>query len=133
MSDWNARIAVASGNDMKAEHRAFGVPAHSGEMAAHTSSRLDRWALARIQSTVTSAPIRFMLWDGCARPSTGPAIATILFKNRPALLGWVWDPDLNFGEAYMSGAVEIRGDLVRLLEETYRAFGFSRPRPWWLW
>src|SRR6202140_2027808 len=33
----------------------------------------------------------------------------------------------------MSGGVEIRGDLVRLLEEIYRAFGFSRPRPWWLW
>jgi cyclopropane-fatty-acyl-phospholipid synthase len=45
----------------------------------------------------------------------------------------VWDPELNFGEAYMSGAVEIRGDLVRLLEEIYRAFGFSKSRPWWLW
>ena len=41
------------------------------------------------------------------RPS---AIGTIRFKNRLALWSWVWDPELNFGEAYMSGSVEIGGD-----------------------
>jgi cyclopropane-fatty-acyl-phospholipid synthase len=133
VSDWNARIAVASGNEVKAEDRAFGVPAHSSEMAPHTSSRLDRWALARIQRTVKSSPIRFMLWDGFELPPAAASpVATILFKNRPALFGWVWDPELNFGETYMSGAVEIRGDLQRLLEEIYRTFSFSRPRRWWL-
>jgi cyclopropane-fatty-acyl-phospholipid synthase len=45
----------------------------------------------------------------------------------------VWDAELNFGEAYMSGAVEIWGDLFRLLEEIYRAFRPSKHRPWWLW
>jgi cyclopropane-fatty-acyl-phospholipid synthase len=55
----------------------------------------------------------------------------VAFKNRRALFGWVWDAELNFGEAYMSGAVEIHGDLVRLLEVAYRALG-TRPRPWWL-
>jgi cyclopropane-fatty-acyl-phospholipid synthase len=130
----NARPAVASGHEMNAGHlRAFDVPAYSSEMAARASTCLDRWALARIQSTVTSAPIRFMLWDGFAQPATGLAVATILFKNRPALLSWVWDPDLNFGEAYMSGAVEIRGDLLTVLEAIYRSLAVQTPRPWWLW
>ena len=135
MTDWNARAAVTSGHDMKAGHHlpTFDVPAYSSEMAARASTRLDRWALARIQSTVPSAPIRFMLWDGFALPATRAAVATILFKNRPALLGWVWDPDLNFGEAYMSGAVEIRGDLLTVLEAIYRASAVQKPRPWWLW
>jgi cyclopropane-fatty-acyl-phospholipid synthase len=97
------------------------------------STSLDRWALARIQRSVTSAPIRFVLWDGFELSTAGPAVATILFKNRSALWGWVWDPELNFGEAYMSGAVEIRGDLLALLEAIYRAFGSSTRRPWWLW
>ena len=120
---------------MKTDHlRTFDVPAYSSEVAPRASTMLDRWALARIQSTVRSAPIRFMLWDGFERPPTaGPAVATIVFKNRPALLGWVWDPELNFGEAYMSGAVEIRGDLLKTLEEIYRALGTSTRRPWWLW
>jgi cyclopropane-fatty-acyl-phospholipid synthase len=135
VTGWNARATVASGPEMKAGHlRTFDVPAYSSEVAPLASTMLDRWALARIQSTVRSAPIRFMLWDGFERPSTaGPAVATILFKNRPALLGWVWDPELNFGEAYMSGAAEVRGDLLKTLEEIYRALGTSRRRPWWLW
>ena len=68
-----------------------------------------------------SAPIRFALWDGFGLSSRGRDVATIRFKNRRALFGWVWDPDLNFGETYMSGAVDINGDLVELLEAVYRA------------
>lgn len=114
--------------------RALDVPADSSKVAALASTGLDRWALARIQRTVESAPIRFMLWDGYQLPSSpGRAVATILFKNRPALLGWVWDPELNFGEAYMSGAVEVRGDLLAALEEIYRALARPRLRQWWLW
>jgi len=114
--------------------RPWAVPEGSGGAAAHASTWLDRWALARIQRTVASAPIRFLLWDGFELPSTaGPAVATIRFKHRSALIGWVWDPDLNVGEGYMSGAVEIRGDLLALLEAIYRASGTSIHRPWWLW
>ena len=130
----NARGAVASGDEMKTRRlRTFDVPAYSSEMVPRPSTWLDRWAVASIQSTVTSAPIRFMLWDGFSLPSTGSAVATILFKNRPALLSWVWDPDLNFGEAYMSGSVEVRGDLLGALEAIFRALTVQKSRPWWLW
>jgi cyclopropane-fatty-acyl-phospholipid synthase len=105
----------------------------SSDIVPGASTILDRWALGRIQRTVASAPLRFVLWDGFERPSpAGPPVATILFKNRRALFSWVWDPDLNFGEAYMFGAVEIGGDLLRMLEEVYRAL-VTKPRPWWLW
>jgi cyclopropane-fatty-acyl-phospholipid synthase len=105
----------------------------SNEIGSVASTRLDRWALARIQQSVASAPLRFVLWDGFAlAPNAGPPVATIVFKNRRALYSWVWDPDLNFGEAYMFGAVEIRGDLLALLEATYRARE-PKPRPRWLW
>ena len=96
------------------------------------STRFDRWALGRIQQTVASAPLRFVLWDGFELPpKAGPAVASIVFKNRRALFGWTWDPDLNFGEAYVFGGVEIQGDLLGMLEATYRALA-TRPRPWWL-
>jgi cyclopropane-fatty-acyl-phospholipid synthase len=105
----------------------------SSHVASVVSTALDHWALGRIRETVASAPIRFALWDGFELPATaGPAVATIVFKNRRALFSWVRDPDLNFGETYMFGAVEIRGDLLGMLEEVYRALA-ARPRPWWLW
>jgi cyclopropane-fatty-acyl-phospholipid synthase len=131
---WNARVAV-TGSEMKAQHvRAFDVSAYSSDVDPLASTSLDRWALARIQRTVKSAPIRFMLWDGFELPSRmDRALATILFRNRPALLSWVWDPELNFGETYMSGAVEIRGELLPLLEAIYRVLAPTGRRPWWLW
>jgi cyclopropane-fatty-acyl-phospholipid synthase len=95
------------------------------------STRLDRWALARIQQSVASAPLRFLLWDGYELPPpAGSPVATIVFRNRLALFSWVWNPDLYFGEAYMFGAVEIRGDLVATLEAVYCALA-SAPRAWW--
>src|SRR6266850_8443827 len=120
---------------MKPEHlRAFSVPSFSSEVAPAASTRLDRWALARIQRTVASAPVRFALWDGFElSPDAGQPVGTILFKNRRALFSWVWDPDLNFGEAYMFGAVELQGDLVETLSEIYRALRRSKSRHWWLW
>jgi cyclopropane-fatty-acyl-phospholipid synthase len=130
-----ASLTTKAGEAMKlARVHAFPGLAFSGEMTRVTSTALDRWILARIQRPVASAPVRFMLWDGFELPSTaGPPVATVVFKNRRALVSWAWDPDLNFGEAYMFGAVEIRGDLVRLLTDVYRALGSSKPRPWWLW
>jgi cyclopropane-fatty-acyl-phospholipid synthase len=135
VSDWHRSVVAESASGLKGERlRAVGVAAHSTDLTPRASSRLDRWALTSIQRSVVSAPIRFVLWDGFELQSrVGPPVATILFKNRPALLGWVWDPELNFGEAFMSGAVEIRGDLLALLEAIYRVVGASRHRPWWLW
>jgi cyclopropane-fatty-acyl-phospholipid synthase len=96
-------------------------------------TRFDRWALGRISESVASAPVRFVLWDGFELSrAPAPPVGTIVFHNRRALFSWLWDPDLNFGEAYMFGAVDIRGDLVATLEAVYRA-RVTRPRPWWLW
>jgi cyclopropane-fatty-acyl-phospholipid synthase len=114
--------------------RAFSVPTFSSDTAPQPSTFVEQWALARIQRSVASARVRFTLWDGFELPGpAGAPVGTIVFKNRRALFSWVWDPDLNFGEAYMFGAVEIHGDLVETLSEIYRALKRSRPRAWWLW
>ena len=73
-------------------------------IAAYRSTRFDQWAVRRIQKFVQDAPIRFVLWDGFELPSpSGAPVATMLFKERSALYGWMWDPELNFGETYMAG------------------------------
>ena len=98
------------------------------------STVFDRWAVSRIQRFVRTAPIRFLLWDGFERPSlSGPPVATLVFKNRSALYGWMWDPELNFGETYMEGLIDVDGDLLALLEAIYRHFVRLRRRPFWLW
>ena len=111
----------------------FSAPAFSQQSAASTSTAADRWALARIQHAVSSARVRFVLWDGFElSASPREPVATLVFKNRRALLATMWHPDLHLGDAYMSGAIEIRGDLVAMLNDVYHALGQRRPRPWWL-
>jgi cyclopropane-fatty-acyl-phospholipid synthase len=107
-------------------HHAF-----SSDVVHAPSTRLDRWLLRQLQRTVAPAPLRFVLWDGFeVQPPGSPPVATIIFRNRRALFGSLWDPDLNFGEAYMFGALEIQGDLLEALEAVYHGV-HSGPRPWW--
>ena len=116
---------------MKIDAREFSVPTFSNEAAPRASTPVDRWVLGRIRASVATARLRFVLWDGFELPHAGAAapVGTIVFRNRRALFSWVWNPDLNFGEAYMFGAVELQGDLVAMLCEIYRALTRSRPRP----
>ncbi len=98
-------------------------------MAGSTS--FDRWALAQIQRHVASAPLKYQLWDGFTITSPGaPPIATIVFTSRAALVRTAWNPELNFGEGYMSGAIEVHGDLERMLESLYAALHADGRRPW---
>jgi cyclopropane-fatty-acyl-phospholipid synthase len=115
--------------------RALSVPALSNVGTPQPSTKLDRWALERIQRTVRGAPIRFLLWDGFELPSrlTAPAVGSIVFRTREALLGWLWNPELYFGETYMAGAVEVRGELSRVLDEIYLAWSSSASRVWSWW
>ena len=105
----------------------------SNEVAPLASNALDRWVLRRIQHSIISARLRFQLWDGFElRPQGSAPVATIVIKNRRALLAWIADPELNFAEAYMFGAVEVRGDLVAMLEAVYRAWPVTTHRESWL-
>jgi cyclopropane-fatty-acyl-phospholipid synthase len=110
-----------------------GADTHAAVTSA-SSTAVDRWVIGRIQRMVAGAAIQFVLWDGYAvAPADRAPIGTIKFRSRSALLSWLWDPELNFGEAYMSGAVEIHGDLFRLLEAIYSSYSGSGALAfgWW--
>jgi cyclopropane-fatty-acyl-phospholipid synthase len=124
MGNIDGRLRAAS-RDQTGELWPARLPHGAGLAAPAAASSFDRWALDRIRRLVASAPIRFELWDGYGIGPSAP-VATIRFKSRRALLEWLWDPELNFGESYMFGAIEVRGDLLALLEAIYR--NFQTPR-----
>jgi cyclopropane-fatty-acyl-phospholipid synthase len=113
--------------------RAFPARTFSRRTApAGSSTTADRWALTRVQRSIPSARVGLALWDGFeVQPARGAPVATVVFKSRRALLATIWDPDLNLGEAYMRGEVEVEGDLVGMLSDVYRALERRKPRPWW--
>jgi cyclopropane-fatty-acyl-phospholipid synthase len=67
-----------------------------------------------------------VLWDGqrVLAPSSQP-VGTIRINDRGALWRLLYHPEIGFGEAYTDGRLEVDGDLVHLLEATYR----TQPHP----
>ncbi|MFB3854076.1 MAG: class I SAM-dependent methyltransferase [Vicinamibacterales bacterium] len=77
--------------------------------------------MAKIARLVGNVPIRVLFPSGAANSIGAQPIATIRIHSRLALARLLRDPDMNFGEAFMDGAIEVDGDLVALLEAVFRA------------
>ncbi|HEV7503082.1 MAG TPA: class I SAM-dependent methyltransferase, partial [Vicinamibacteria bacterium] len=91
-----------------------------GRAGARAAGPLDRWVLARMRRRLQGIPLRVTLWDGTSTSLSDTAEAAEVFvKDRRTLLALVRDPAVAFGDAYTGGRLEVRGDLVRLLEAVY--------------
>lgn len=103
---------------MKAMHGSFGahLPVLSGKVQERES-----WWLRELSRLTGHMPVRFELWDGrTLRPRGQVPIGTVRIGDRATLLRVLLDPELQFGEAYTTGRIEVQGDLVRLLELLFR-------------
>ncbi|HEX4219171.1 MAG TPA: cyclopropane-fatty-acyl-phospholipid synthase family protein [Acidimicrobiales bacterium] len=66
-------------------------------------------------------PVRFEFWDGSA---LGPedSVGTVYIRSVDALRRVMWAPgDLGLGRAYVSGEIELSGDLFATLDALHRA------------
>jgi cyclopropane-fatty-acyl-phospholipid synthase len=109
-----------------------GVPWRAGveSPSAGRSSRVtavDRYLAARVQRTIEHVAVRLELWDGTSSySSSAPPIGDLIVHDRRTLLGLVVNPELWFGEAYMTRRLEIRGTLEVVIDALNRA---SAPAP----
>ena len=78
-------------------------------------ARRDRWLAARLQQIVAPAGVRVELWDGTSPPFTGDEVGQLVVRDRGALAGLVFNPDIWFGDGYAQGRIEIRGDFQDVL------------------
>jgi cyclopropane-fatty-acyl-phospholipid synthase len=86
------------------------------------STAVERWLARRMHHAMGSPPVRVVLFDGQEVPCSGPRpIARVLIHNRATLWKLVSCPNLNFGEGYSEGSIEVEGDLVEFLEAIHRA------------
>src|SRR5690606_28255138 len=85
-------------------------------------SALDRFLLKQIVGRLGDAKVTVSLWDAPAEkaaPRDGEVAVRIL--DRKALLQLVVNPELHFGDLYSAGRIEVRGDLLTLLDAAYRS------------
>lgn len=69
-------------------------------------------------------PVQLAIWNG-ERVGPENAVATIHIPDRATLVRLCGDPDLQFGELYSVGKIQVEGDLGRLIEVLYQ--GGARP------
>ncbi|HEX7011466.1 MAG TPA: cyclopropane-fatty-acyl-phospholipid synthase family protein [Steroidobacteraceae bacterium] len=64
--------------------------------------------------------VEVVLWTGeHIRTGDAEPWASMKIADRKTLLKLVADPDVQFGEAYSVGKIEVEGDLLRLIEDLY--------------
>ena len=93
-------------------------------------TRFDRWVAAGVQDTIAASRVRLELWDHSSPyDSTEPPIGDLLVHDRQTLVGLAVNPDLWFGERYMSGQLDVRGRLSAIVEALTRTT--TPPASWW--
>ncbi|HWK51988.1 MAG TPA: hypothetical protein VNR40_18970, partial [Steroidobacter sp.] len=71
-------------------------------------------------------PVQIALWNGeRVQTSATEAVATLHIPNRSTLVRLCRDPDVQFGELYSVGKIQVEGDIGRLIEVLYQ--GGSHP------
>jgi cyclopropane-fatty-acyl-phospholipid synthase len=91
-------------------------PSSAAAVLEREPGAIGRWAIGRIRRNLGEVPVRVRLADGLELAlAKGTPIATVIVRDRRTLLRVLRNPGLNFGEAYMSGDVDVEGDLLALL------------------
>jgi cyclopropane-fatty-acyl-phospholipid synthase len=96
----------------------------TGERGAQPASigpagRLERWAIEALRRRLGGVPVRLTLWNGFDVALGADPVATVRIGSRRALVDLVRNADLQFGEHFMAGDLEIEGDLVALLRVVF--------------
>jgi cyclopropane-fatty-acyl-phospholipid synthase len=81
---------------------------------------LDHALASALQSTIADAGVGVELWNGLKTAPVGTARGALVVHDRRALLGLLLDPDLQFGDLYSEGRLDIRGDFGDVLEALSR-------------
>lgn len=83
--------------------------------------RLHRWLATILQRKLAPAAVRLEIWDGRSLYSgPHPPIGALVVRDARTLWGLLLNPHLQFGEAYVAGTLDVRGDLEPVLEAISR-------------
>ncbi len=89
---------------------------------------LERFLARQLLAFTGNAPIALILWNG-EEIVTNPhhIVAHLHIRDRGALWKLCLNPDLNFGDLYSIGRVDVEGDFLRFLETVYTGVSNTPP------
>jgi cyclopropane-fatty-acyl-phospholipid synthase len=90
---------------------------------------VERWLARRLLQSLGDPPVNIVLWDG--QPigdAQRPSAARVVVRDRATFWKLFLRPELQFGDAYTAGRIEVEGELLSLLETVFRSLA-ARRRP----
>lgn len=111
-------------NDMRDESETAPVQGQPKPVAPSRGpvNKTERWLAKRVLEMAGNPPIAFVLWDGTEIATDQQAvIGRLLIHDRRALRKLAINPDLELGDLYSAGRIDVEGDLAQILEVAYRA------------
>jgi cyclopropane-fatty-acyl-phospholipid synthase len=119
----NSRLAADAAARTRHEPQApQPAPGARGRAAASVEARL----LRKLLAAFGNPRLEFVLWNGDRVCTADEPVATFHIADRATLLRLCADPDVQFGEGYCAGKIEVEGDFERLIAELYRGAGAGR-------
>ena len=95
-----------------------------------TTTALDRSLATTLQRLTEPARVRIELWDGQSPTSSANSwIGALHICDRRTLIGLLLHADLQFGESYTTGRLQVAGPLEPVVEALSR---LSAPTPSWI-
>jgi cyclopropane-fatty-acyl-phospholipid synthase len=82
---------------------------------------LDRRLLSSLHQLAGTARVRMELGFPPRQISLCPTLPVVRVKDRKALIALLLNPEMNFGDLYSQGDIDVEGDLVKALEALYHA------------
>lgn len=85
------------------------------------SHAADRFIAGKLLALLGNPEIRLRLWDGTEiQVAGGQSCPFMWFRDRGALYRVIQYPELNFGDLYSEGRIEIEGEFLELIERVFR-------------
>lgn len=94
------------------------------DAGSHPGNSLEARLLRRLLGSFGDPPVEFhLLWsDERVKPRTTGPLESLRIADRRTLLGMLFDAQMRFGDAYVTGQIEVDGDLVKLMVSLFQIF-----------
>ena len=109
-------------------------PSSDNQLSRHNAGNGAVWLLRRVLAEAGNPPVSIVLWDGREVHSEGCKPQFRLFiADRGALIKLLINPDLQFGELYTQGRLQVEGDLIQAMETINSSLPDYSQRGWLAW
>jgi cyclopropane-fatty-acyl-phospholipid synthase len=116
------------------DNTATRTPSEDGQLNSNSGGGGMVWLLRRLLTEAGNPPVSIALWDGReVHPEGCKSLFRLFIADRGAMIKLLINPDLQFGELYTTGRLQVEGDLIHVMEMINTSLPDYSQRGWLNW